>query len=119
MNASGGETRAPPFDVRLSEIRSAANPNTLTSLPPYLVSKAATFFPLMRASGRPASKSWTAFVGLSASGCVLGTYWRAFDGDVRPYLIRGGVASHNEEHVRFAEEICDTVSLDALDSTFC
>lgn len=58
-------------------------------------------------------------VGLSASGCVLGTYWSAFDWDVRPYLIQGGVASHNEEHVRFAEEICDTVSLEALDSIFC
>lgn len=57
-------------------------------------------------------------VGLSASGCVLATYFSAFDWDVRPYLIQGGVASHNEEHVRFAEEICDTISLEALDGTF-
>ncbi len=58
-------------------------------------------------------------VGLSASGCVLATYFSAPDWDIRPYLIKGGVASHNEEHVRFAEEICDTLGLQALDSTFC
>jgi nicotinamidase-related amidase len=57
-------------------------------------------------------------VGLSASGCVLATYFSALDWDIRPYLIQGGVASHNEEHVRFAEEICDTLTLQALDSTF-
>jgi nicotinamidase-related amidase len=58
-------------------------------------------------------------LGLSASGCVLATYWSAFDWGVRPFLLAGGVASHNEEHVRFAEDICETVSLDKLDSTFC
>lgn len=57
-------------------------------------------------------------VGLSASGCVLATYWSAFDWDIHPYLLQGGVASHNDEHIRFAEEICETVTLDALDSTF-
>jgi nicotinamidase-related amidase len=57
-------------------------------------------------------------VGLSASGCVLATYFSAFDWDIRPYLVKGGVASHNEEHVRFAEDICDTLSLDELDSKF-
>jgi len=57
-------------------------------------------------------------VGLSASGCVLATYFSAFDWDIRPYLIQGGVASHNEEHVRFAEDICDTLTLGELDSTF-
>jgi len=56
-------------------------------------------------------------VGLSASGCVLATYFSALDWDIRPYLVKGGVASHKEEHVRFAEEICDTLSLEALDST--
>jgi len=57
-------------------------------------------------------------VGLSASRCVLATYFSALDWDIRPYLIKGGVASHNEEHVRFAEEICDTLSVQALESTF-
>jgi nicotinamidase-related amidase len=57
-------------------------------------------------------------VGLSASGCVLATYFGALDWDVRPYLIRGCVASHNEEHVRFAEEICDALGLDELEKMF-
>jgi nicotinamidase-related amidase len=57
-------------------------------------------------------------VGLSASGCVLATYFSAFDWGLRPYILEGGVASHDEEHVRFAEEICDTVALQALDKTF-
>jgi len=57
-------------------------------------------------------------VGLSASGCVLATYFGALDWEIRPYLLKGGVASHNEEHVRFAEEICDTLSLQELDSIF-
>jgi nicotinamidase-related amidase len=57
-------------------------------------------------------------VGLSASGCVLATFFGALDFDVRPYVLKGGIASHNEEHVRFAEEICDTVDLKDLDRTF-
>ncbi len=55
-------------------------------------------------------------VGLSASGCVLATYFAAPDWNIRPYLLKGGVASHNEEHIRFAEEICDTLSLRELDT---
>ena len=57
-------------------------------------------------------------VGLSASGCILGTYWSAFDWGIKPYVLKGGIASHNEEHVKFAEEICDTVNLEDLDSVF-
>ncbi len=56
-------------------------------------------------------------VGLSASGCILATYWSAFDWDVRPLVLKGGIASHNEEHVRFAEEICDTTTLTELEQT--
>jgi nicotinamidase-related amidase len=54
-------------------------------------------------------------VGLSASGCVLATYFSAYDWDVRPYILKGGVASHSVEHVRFAEDICDTLTLQELD----
>jgi len=53
--------------------------------------------------------------GLSASGCVLATFFGALDRDFRSYLVQGGVASHSEDHVRFAEEVCDTMSVDALD----
>jgi nicotinamidase-related amidase len=55
--------------------------------------------------------------GLSASGCVLASYFGACDHDLHPYLVQGGVASHNEEHVRAAEDICETVSLEAFDKT--
>jgi len=54
-------------------------------------------------------------VGISASGCVLATYFSALDWEIRPYLLKDGVASHEEEHVRFAEEICDTLTLQELD----
>lgn len=54
-------------------------------------------------------------VGLSASGCVLATYFGALDWDVHPLLVKGGVASALERHVRFAEEICETIDLDELD----
>ena len=57
-----------------------------------------------------------AIVGLSASGCVLATYFSAPDSGIRPFLIKGGVASHDEEHVRFAEEICHTITLEELES---
>jgi len=57
-------------------------------------------------------------VGLSASGCVLATFFSAFDSDVKPYVLKGGIASHKEEHIRFAEEICDAVTLEELDRLF-
>jgi len=56
-----------------------------------------------------------AIVGLSASGCVLATFFSAPDWDIRPFLIKGGVASSKESHVRFAEEICDTMTLRGLE----
>jgi nicotinamidase-related amidase len=53
--------------------------------------------------------------GSSASWCVLGTFFGAIDCDLHPYVLQGGVAAQKEEHVRFAEEICDTMSLSALE----
>ena len=57
-------------------------------------------------------------VGLSASGCALATYFGAIEWGFRPYMVKGGVASHSEEHVKFAEEVCDTLSVQDLDCTF-
>jgi nicotinamidase-related amidase len=56
-------------------------------------------------------------VGLSASGCALATYFGAMDHDIHPYMVKGGIASHNEDHVRFAEDVCETLSLEAFDRT--
>lgn len=54
-------------------------------------------------------------VGLSASGCALATCLGAEDHDLSSMLVKGGVASHDDDHVRFAEEICGTISLDEFD----
>lgn len=54
-------------------------------------------------------------VGLSASACALATYFGAVDHDFRPYMVKGGIASHSEEHVKFAEDICETMSIDSFD----
>jgi nicotinamidase-related amidase len=53
--------------------------------------------------------------GLSASGCVLATAFGALDHDLSSYLVKDGVASHSEEHVRFAEEIIGTVNVGSFD----
>ncbi len=55
-------------------------------------------------------------LGLSASGCVLATYFSALDWDVHPYLLKGCVASAEERHVKFAEEICETTTIEDLAS---
>ena len=54
-------------------------------------------------------------VGLSASGCALATYFGAEDCDFRSYMVKGGVASHDEGHIRFAEEICETISIEEFE----
>lgn len=55
--------------------------------------------------------------GLSASECVLGTYFGAWDWNIHPYLLKGGVASHNVDHIRAAEDICQTITIEALEKT--
>lgn len=52
--------------------------------------------------------------GLSAIGCVMATYVGAKDHDLNPFLLRDGVAAGSERHVRFAEEIFETISIGAL-----
>ncbi len=56
-------------------------------------------------------------VGLSASGCALATAFGALDHDLTPYIVKSGVASHNEDHVRFAEELFRTVKVGSFDET--
>ena len=52
--------------------------------------------------------------GLSATCCVAATYFGAQDHDLHPFFLRDGVAAGNEEHIRFAEEIFETMSVGAL-----
>ena len=56
--------------------------------------------------------------GLSASWCVLATFFGARDNDFKAYLLKDGVAAPREDLVRFAEEICETLDVDSFDKTF-
>jgi len=52
--------------------------------------------------------------GFCAEYCVLSTYRGAQDCDFTPIILRGSLASDNAEHIRFVEEITETLSLGAL-----
>jgi len=52
--------------------------------------------------------------GLSAVACVMATYVGAEDLDLHPFYLRDGVAAGSEPLVRFAEEIFETLSVQAL-----
>ncbi len=52
--------------------------------------------------------------GFCAEFCVLSTYKGAEDFDLKPIVLKGSLASDNAEHIRFVEEISDTVSFGAL-----
>ena len=53
-------------------------------------------------------------VGLVAHLCVLATYFRAFDIDLEPWILKGGIAATDEGNVDHVEAICRVVSLDDL-----
>jgi nicotinamidase-related amidase len=52
--------------------------------------------------------------GFCAEFCVLSTYRGATDFDFKPIILKGSLASDNAEHIRFVEEISETVSFGAL-----
>lgn len=52
--------------------------------------------------------------GFCAEYCVLSTYRGAQDCDFTPIILKGSLASDNAEHIRFVEEITETVTLGAL-----
>jgi nicotinamidase-related amidase len=52
--------------------------------------------------------------GLSAVGCVLATYWDAYDLDFNVFMIKDALISHNSTYTDFVENICDTVTYTAL-----
>lgn len=52
--------------------------------------------------------------GFCAEFCVLSTYIGAQDFDFTPIILKGSIASDNAEHIRFVEEITETISLGAL-----
>jgi len=52
--------------------------------------------------------------GFCAEFCVLSTYKGAEDFDFKPIILKGSLASDNAEHIRFVEEISETISFGAL-----
>jgi len=52
--------------------------------------------------------------GFCAEYCVLSTYRGAQDFDFTPITLKGSLASDNAEHIRFVEEITETISYGAL-----
>jgi len=54
--------------------------------------------------------------GFCAEFCVLSTYRGAEDLDFKPIILKGSLASDNAEHIRFVEEISETISLGALNT---
>jgi nicotinamidase-related amidase len=52
--------------------------------------------------------------GFCAEFCVLSTYKGAQDYDFTPIMLKGSLASDNAEHIRFVEEITETITFGAL-----
>jgi nicotinamidase-related amidase len=52
--------------------------------------------------------------GFCAEYCVLSTYKGAQDYDLTPIILKNAIASDNAEHVKFVEEITETITLGAL-----
>jgi len=52
--------------------------------------------------------------GFCAEFCVLSTYGGALDHSFTPIILKGSLASGNTEHIRFVEEISETISHGAL-----
>ena len=52
--------------------------------------------------------------GFCAEFCVLSTYRGALDLDLTPIVLKGSFASDNSEHIRFVEEITETITYGAL-----
>jgi nicotinamidase-related amidase len=52
--------------------------------------------------------------GFCAEFCVLSTYRGAEDLDFKPIILKGSLASDNPEHIKFVEEISETISFGAL-----
>jgi len=52
--------------------------------------------------------------GFCAEFCVLSTYKGAQDYDFAPIILKGSIASDNSEHIKFVEEIAETITFGAL-----
>lgn len=55
--------------------------------------------------------------GFAAEHCVLSTYRGAEDRDLKPILLRGGMASVSQSNIQFVESLGDVISFGALKHT--
>lgn len=56
-----------------------------------------------------------ALSGLSATWCVLATYFGAIDRDMTPHMLRGCLADSSRDNVQFAEEGYEAIALEKLE----
>jgi nicotinamidase-related amidase len=52
--------------------------------------------------------------GLSATGCVLATYFDAMSYDLEVFMVRGGLISHRHDLTKSVEEITGAIGYDAI-----
>ena len=54
--------------------------------------------------------------GLSATACVLATYFGAIERDYKAFMIKGALLSGREEHTDIIEDITDAVGWQTLET---
>jgi nicotinamidase-related amidase len=52
--------------------------------------------------------------GLSATACVLATYYGGIDHDYKTYLLREGIMSHNPNYTNVIKDICESVGFETM-----
>lgn len=52
--------------------------------------------------------------GLSATGCVLATYFGSMEHGYKPFMIRDGIMSHNSEYTHMIKDICESMSFETM-----
>ena len=55
-------------------------------------------------------------MGMFAQYCAMATYWGAFDKDVSPYFMKGGLISTEERYCELATELCKSYTMEELES---
>lgn len=52
--------------------------------------------------------------GLSAVGCVLATRTGAYNNDLKPFIVKDAIMSHNTRYTKMVESMFDAISFDAV-----
>jgi nicotinamidase-related amidase len=52
--------------------------------------------------------------GLSATGCVLATYFGAIDGDYKVFMLKEAIISPNSTYTNMIKDICESVNYDSM-----